>query len=84
MVRFNGDVMIIVYHEPNNMIEVSGVSYMKEVLYYCGDTKPHYSVPAIPLIVKYDYVGCVNIDDVSNPDDPIIVYMWDNWNKTNL
>jgi len=39
-----------------------------------------YPVPAIPLQVKYDYVGCVNIDSHQyGEDDPVIVYMYDGW-----
>lgn len=45
---------------------------------------PHYPVPVIPLAVKYDYVGCINIDDVSDPDDPVIVYMFDSWTGLNV
>lgn len=51
--------------------------------YARGLEKPNYPVPAIPLAVKYDYVGCVNIDDVTNPDDPIIVWMYDSWDEVN-
>jgi hypothetical protein len=49
--------------------------------YRLGKLKPNYPLPAIPLAVKYDYVGCVNIDNVSDPDDPIIVWMWDSWEQ---
>lgn len=52
--------------------------------YVYGLEPPNYPMPAIPLAVKYDYVGCLNIDDVSDPDDPIIVYGWDSWNETNF
>jgi len=51
--------------------------------YVCGDRPANYPVPAIPLAVKYDYRGCVNIDDVTDPDDPIIVWMYDSWNQVN-
>jgi hypothetical protein len=51
------------------------------VMYQNGWRKPNHPVPAIPLSVKYDFIGCVNIDDVRDPDIPIIVYMWDSWTK---
>lgn len=49
-----------------------------------GWDEPNYPMPAIPLEVKYDYLGCVNIDDVSDEDDPIIVYMFDSWTGQNV
>lgn len=49
--------------------------------YLAGRTKANYPLPAIPLAVKYDYIGCVNIDDVSDPNDPVVVYMYDSWKK---
>lgn len=52
--------------------------------YAMGLFPPSYPVPAIPLKVKYDYIGCVNIDDVTDPDDPVIVWMYDSWTGFNL
>lgn len=52
--------------------------------YLCGLEPANYQVPAIRLAVKYDYIGCVNIDDVSDPDDPVIVWMYDSWNGINV
>lgn len=51
--------------------------------YLTGVKPPNYQVPAIRLAVKYDYIGCVNIDDVSDPDDPVIVWMYDSWTGFN-
>lgn len=51
--------------------------------YLAGRKEPNNSVPAIPLAVKYDYLGCVNIDDMSDPDDPIVVWLYDSWNNDN-
>lgn len=47
--------------------------------YLAGNKPPNYPVPAIPLAVKYDYIGCVNIDDVTDHNDPVIVYFYDSW-----
>jgi hypothetical protein len=47
--------------------------------YFRGYRPPNYQVPAIPLAVKYDYPGCVNIDNVSDPDDPFIVWFYNSW-----
>ena len=52
--------------------------------YLTGRKPPNYPVPAIPLAVKYDYVGCVNIDDVSDENDPVIVWMYDSWTQLNV
>lgn len=52
---------------------------------YChGQAEPHFPVPAIPLQVKYDYLGCVNIDDVTDPNDPVTVYFYDSWQGDRL
>ena len=53
------------------------------IKYLTGKVKPNYPPPAIPLAVKYDYIGCVNIDDVTDPDDPVIVWMYDSWTGFN-
>lgn len=52
--------------------------------YLKGNKPPNYPMPAIPLQVRYDYIGCVNIDDVSDVNDPVIVYGWDSWNRVNF
>ncbi len=52
--------------------------------YACGRYPANYPMPAIPLQVKYNYIGCVNIDDMTDPDDPIIVWMWDSWTQRNV
>ncbi len=56
----------------------------EDVLYKIACEEPNCPMPAIPLQVKYDYIGCVNIDDVTNPDDPIIVWMYDSWTQQNV
>lgn len=68
-------------HVRRNGIVVYVTEAHRDRLYKRGDMPANYPVPAVPLQVKYDYVGCVNIDDVTDPDDPVIVFMWDSWNK---
>lgn len=57
--------------------------------YLSGYRQPRYPMPAVPLKVVHctqheGYVGIVYIDDVSDPNDPVIVYGWDNWHKRNI
>lgn len=61
--------------------EAPRVQSIREIRYRAGLERPNYPVPAIPLAVKYNYKGCVNIDDVTDPDDPVIVYFYDSWAK---
>lgn len=52
--------------------------------YRTGELPPNYPAPAIPLSVHWPdtgYIGMVYIDDDRNPDDPIMVYQWDEWSK---
>lgn len=52
--------------------------YMEE--YHAGLRKPHYPLPAIPLEVHWPdtgYAGMVYIDDITDPNDPVIVRYWD-------
>lgn len=77
----------LVRHYQEGWPTVSGYpddTVYSDYLYVLGKLPPHYPMPAIPLQVKYDYVGCVNIDDVTDKDDPVIVYMYDSWTKTNV
>lgn len=66
------------YHKPNLDHASNDYSCWYDA-YFKGYRQPNYPVPAIPLEVKYDYVGCVNIDDVTDPKDPIIVWVYDSW-----
>lgn len=54
--------------------------------YHCGYREGNYPVPAIPLRVvwpsdetKSGYKDMIYIDDVSDPDDPLMVCAWDFW-----
>ncbi len=59
--------------------------YLGHLIQYVDcELKPHFPVPAIPLEVRYCYVGCVVIDDTTNPDDPVIVLGYDSWNRINF
>lgn len=50
--------------------------------YQTGAIAPRFPVPAVSLVVKYDYIGCVNIDTHQyGEDDPVIVYMYDSWSQ---
>jgi len=68
----------VTVHNPDNR------DYSSVADYAIGWRSPNYLMPAIPLQVKYDYIGCVNIDDVTDPDDPIIVWMYDSWTQRNV
>lgn len=53
-----------------------------EGCYFHGYRNGQYPVPAIPLQVVYPFNGegykdMIYIDDVSDPDDPIMVCAWD-------
>jgi hypothetical protein len=68
-------------HTRKNGVQVYVTTAHRDRLYKRGDMPANYPVPAIPLQVKYDYPGCVNVDDVTDRDDPVIVYFYDSWNK---
>lgn len=55
-----------------------GLKYAQE--YACGKYKPFYPVPAIPLRVCIgdDYMhDTVYIETTDDPEDPVIVCLWD-------
>lgn len=50
-------------------------------IYAHGDVPAHFPVPATPLAVRYDYEAVVTIDDVTDPEDPIVVWLYDGWTE---
>lgn len=58
--------------------------------YAAGLEKPYYPLPAIPLQVVWPdpdnhigYKDMIYIDDVSDPDDPVMVCAWDFYDGPN-
>src|SRR5260221_5681519 len=89
-----GQAMITVTHK----IDVDGHHYAithipdfrhyryGDSTYAIGWSKPNYPVPAIPLRIVYPHEGyadMIYIDDVTDPDDPIMVCAWDFWQGAN-
>lgn len=57
--------------------------------YVQGKEPARYQMPAIPLKVVWGthgqgYIGIVYIDELTDPNDPILVWGWDTWNQRNI
>lgn len=73
------------YRRTNQQIIEEIDAKLGEIFYAIGLLPPRYPVPAIPLKVvvgQEEYWDTVYIEDITDPESPYIVCMWDfNWDR---